>query len=288
MLDGCRYYMQSTLHGSTAHWAYFIFTLAYQLGMRDLYEEALQVLATGACSEDSYIRPLSAALLTRGGPLADHLAVLRSAISSLLRGAIASDALLVVLIMRLDQLAGGSNCPTSPAFQDAAAPTPPSKRRKIMPADTVSDGQTFDGVVPVGEATNSSSTSSTFLPEAMTAALLDLVRWDTLHQAEIKALTSQAATYPRSTAAAKRLRQHFLPQQALAWLGKSSDSLPKGQPSAKHLACWLDTSPGCQPTAAPEGDLLVWHLSGYNRVLSNTIQVKMEATSFGGQGEGYA
>ena len=295
MVSGCQWYMSRTLTGSTARWSFFIFTLAHQINMKEITSAALRWLAEMALTDSSYLTPLSAALAAWGRPPEEQLAVLASGLHAAARGAAISEALLVVLIMRLDQLAGATQAPAvaRATFEAAAA----AKRRRTMvdPTGRTEGSMDQNSITAAEEAPSSLQV----LSECGTAAMLELVQWETIHQAEIRALTSQAASYIKSSLAAERLRQHFLPQQAFAWLSRPLDSLPVGQDhTADYLACWLDTSAGKEPIAPPlspqwtpdygeeepdVGD--EWELQGCNRIYSNNMEVKLQVVKSGVTGE---
>ena len=88
-------------------------------------------------------------------------------------------------------------------------------------------------------------------------ASFDHVKWEKLLAAEVKALFSQASSYPRNTAAKAKLQGQHLPKQAFAWLVK-----PNSQPKQigdschdqhpEHISCWLDTSPSRIPEDAAQ------------------------------------
>jgi hypothetical protein len=123
LLGACCKYLTDTLKNCTPPWAWLVFTVAQQLSKKELMAAAATQLACKALTEDSCIAHCSAALSALGVGSQELLKVLQFGVSKAVHGAAASEALLLVLLMRLDQLADDGTLPGG--FGPAVAATAP-------------------------------------------------------------------------------------------------------------------------------------------------------------------
>ena len=223
--------------------------------MEELAHAAVGRLAASALTDSQFITPLSAALEVVQQPPVTLYEILGSGLEDGLDVTVLSEAVLVVLVMRLDQLAG-EDLPKV-AQQPHASPD------GVVPAGAVAGATAGaaaeDGHQDMAEAGSStgSATPPSLLSESTIVALLDHVRWEKLLAAEVKALFSQASSYPRNTAAKAKLQGQHLPKQAFAWLVKPDSKPEQNRRSSRnpnhypdHISCWLDTSPNAIPDGA--------------------------------------
>ena len=300
LLDACCKYLADSLKQCTAPWAWLVFTIAHQLHKKDLMTAAATQLASKALTDNSCITHCSAALRAMERNPKELLKVLRAGVSSAVHGATPSEALLLVLLMRLDQLADDKDLPgaasatlSGPSTPTAAEGEAGAGRVIATEAAAAAADSTTPAILEAAVAAIAASSShspacstsdtgcSVLLAEDVLSALVKLVEWGSLHHAEVKALINQATSYSKATAAAMCCN-HQLLQQAACRLGKPFDSLPPGQTTARYLACWCNTSEQ-KPGALVECTLL-----GHNRLQSGSIEVacyvQMNRDSLGMQG----
>ena len=211
-MEACRQYMCNTLKDCKPAWAWAVFTIAQQLqSFEDVVKAAAMELTGAALTNTAFISKASVAVC-RGAAgsspaleLRNQLECVREGISRAVhRAKNPSQALLVVLLMRLDQVADDETSSTSAANAGLQLQ----------------------------------------LVDAAIVAMLKLVKWDALHHLEINALSSQSRSYKATAAAAyvkeQLLRQtmfRLLQDSAL-----KMDSLPPGQPDLQYLAGWVKSA----------------------------------------------
>ena len=262
-------------------------------------------LASKALTEDSCITHCSAALRAMEGTVDEVLQTLRAGISTAVRGVIPSEALLLVLLMRLDQLAddkdlpGCSWSPWSPqlaaagsnsAIAVASAAEGSGVEAAEAAAAAVSSilngtgvGRTSLAVAaedssfrsPKRSRMNATDDStpaprcSALLSEDVLSALVKLVDWSSLHHAEVKALTNQAISYSKATPAAMCCGVKLM-QEASYRLGKPFNGLPDSNTPPRYLACWCNIT-----KQEPDRAVVTCPLLGYNRLRSGSTDVSL-------------
>ena len=238
LVEACRLYMCDTLKDCEPAWAWAVFTIAQQLeSLEDVVKAAASELVCAALTKDSCVSKASAAIRrgTSGSSsavqLSNQLECVREGISRAVHGAKnPSQALLVVLLMRLYQLADDETSSSSSAAN----------------ADLQLLGD--DGDQLASDETSSSSIAANadlqLLGDDGILALLKLVKWDALHHVEVSALLSQSRSY-KAGAAAAYVKEQLLQQTLNRMLQDSAlkmDSLPPGQPNLQYLAGWVKSS----------------------------------------------
>jgi hypothetical protein len=214
LVKACRHYMLITLGSSKPAWAWVVFTIAHQLNMEDLSAAAAVRLTSAALVSKSWVTKASIAVKALESNPRLQLQVLSAGISKATYGAmVISQALLVVLLMRLNQLgpAGGSTGGSSSSSSNNTA----GKLTELLP----------------------------FLHDECILSLLKLVKWDTMHYTELTALSSQSRSY-RPTAAAAYVKDQLLQQLMVMMMqgpgvSLTMDGLPPGQPNVQYLTGWV-------------------------------------------------
>jgi hypothetical protein len=139
-----------------------------------------------------------------------------------------SEALLVVLLMRLDQF-------------------------------SVVDSSTLSSSLTPGGYGSSLDSLQQPLGDSSIVELLKLVKWGSLHHVEINALLSQAASY-KTTAAAEFVKNALASQVCQRGFGDRTglvavEGLPPGQSSAaRYLAAWVEIGDIVATPSAASGD----------------------------------
>ena len=238
LVRACHQYMEESLKDASGPWASVLFCVASEMRIPSLMTNSANQLASKALTCNSSITPLSAALrmLDDNGQQEALLSTLQCGISTAVMGAVPSEALLVVMIMRLDQLAG---C--------VAGQTSSSSSHTLS-----TNSSTGESTTTSSSRSRSSSSSSTcrmgpLLHEESLVDLLGLVNWESLQPAELKALFSQSASYDRKTQAAGKVREH-LANEAAVRLCTPGTSLESPEPKQQahesvvtadnYLAVW--------------------------------------------------
>ena len=207
LVEACRKYMCNTLNSCEPSWAWVVFTIAQQLDMEDLVKAAAIELTCAALTDNDWVAHASVAIKASDFSAAVQLEGIWGGISKAVHAAKdPSHALLVVLLMRLNQLAGDTGSDTNPDVDSDSLLQP--------------------------------------LEDNAIVALLKRVDWDALHHVEINALSSQARSY-KATAAADFVKDALLQQVCQRGMKVRSglvppDALPPGQPAAQYLAAWVD------------------------------------------------
>jgi hypothetical protein len=179
--------------------------------MHDLMKAAAVRLACAALTSPSntVVTQASVAIQASDPEVMNQLEDLQMGISQAVHGARnPSEALLVVLLMRMNQLVDSTT---------------------ISSLDGAGHGQ--EGLQALGDST--------------VVELLKHVRWENLHDVEINVLFSQAASY-KSTPASDYMKNALMKQMCQRVLGVGSGSvmvlhaLPPGQLAFQYLAAWVD------------------------------------------------
>ena len=216
LVEACGKYMLDTLESCKPSWAWVIFTIAQQLQSitmqivkRAAAVELVSAALTNNIGDAAILTAASIAIKEAGPSPAAQLSCIEEGISKAVCGAKnPSQAFLVVLLMRLDQLV-------------AAA----------------------DVIVGSNGESSSSSTTAQLLPlnQEEIIALLKLVKWDSLHNVELATLSSQADSYKHATSAATYMRSILekRSRERLTWV---AEKLPQGQSTLQYLAGWLETA----------------------------------------------
>ena len=107
------------------------------------------------------------------------------------------------------------------------------------------------------------------MPDELLLYLLQLIKWDSLQEAEILALCNQAATYPYQTPAAEYIRRQLL-------TCSNAPLLPRVMPApSDHVAYWWDSPEDAERDTRTytKQDL---QLRGRNVLRSKGITIRVE------------
>ena len=263
---------ESQLGDASPNWTSAVFLAGHILSDAELLEAALSDLADSALTENGSVPLLSSALSYLGDKPQQQLEYLRAGIKQSVRGCEPSEVLLVVLLLRLDQL--GENVAESGETQG------PGKRRRQAAPTT--------GAAVAAKA----AAEEHRLDEQQVAALLQQVAWGTLQPAEMKALGSLVNSCDRKTAGLQLVKECLLQRftevtcvDKVPALHKLKQQKRAGKKSAKYLAVWYPTDHD-QPEAEGPFGCRVGRIKSFGLTVELKVFVEDEGEQGGVLSEG--
>ena len=245
-MEACKQYMLDSLDESSQDWAWAVSVAGHVLADTELIGAAVSELARHALTENTALPVLSAAVAFLATHPQQQLEQLKEGIRQAAGGCEASELLLVVLLLRLDQVVRvGGRTATSKAK---------GKSKKDHSA-----------AAAAGEA------AQLRLEEQQLADLLQLVDWTSLQPAELKVLGSLLRSCADDTAGLQLLKacllEHFPAAiQPPASSDDEEEEQQEGNERPCYLATWYNTSARRSPG----------YRADIGRVKSCAIDVRIE------------
>ena len=234
LVDACKEYLQGTMQAGSPNWLWAAACIAHALHFDELLADAIVALVcVDINNEDSASTPLASALsLLDSTSPEQQLGLIRKGVARACQLNSAPEVLVVVVIMRMDQLAAGRplvaedgkyldttaqmvNCNKRLQADDSGGKVKGSSkagRGRRGRQGGASRGASAKKRKSSSSRGGSSSSSSEWpeVPDDLPVSLLDAVDWNGLEEAELLALINQIEKYPHETSAADFLRRRML------------------------------------------------------------------------------
>lgn len=254
MLEACHRYLSDSVASAGPDWAWLTYNATHALGMTDAADGVAVEVAAQALTQRAFL-PLLSALLALQSRSNSRLKLLRAGIGRRVRGAGASEALLVVVLLQLDQFVAGDAAlrttlePSTPGYENSCGDWSGSAWQQDQQQQ-----QHGDCSGSGGEGCSGGAAPLPQLPEAALLSLLGCVDWDSLHAAEVVALTSQAGGVRCRTPCVASIERALLQQAAWRMVQRwdSSSRPAAGAQVARYAAGSLEVATLARPPRAGE------------------------------------